>query len=133
MQAPRAPSPSRALRIVGVVLLACIAGSAWLWIRSLTAGLGPLPNGMSPADVNLVIVTLDTTRADRFGCYGYKEIATPRLDELARHGTLFEQAHAPVPLTLPSHSSLFTGKYPPAHGVRDNGGYFLPQTEQTLA
>lgn len=95
--------------------------------------LGPLPNGMTPRELNLLVVTLDTTRADRLGCYGYRDIRTPTLDALAAGGAMFEQAYATAPLTLPSHSSLFTGKYPPSHGVRDNGGYFLAQTESTLA
>ena len=95
--------------------------------------LGRLPNGLTPADLNLVIVTLDTTRADRLGCYGYRDVRTPNIDALAGGGALFLHANATAPLTLPSHASLFTGKYPPGHGVRDNGGYFLSDSEQTLA
>ncbi|HEY3174869.1 MAG TPA: sulfatase-like hydrolase/transferase [Candidatus Polarisedimenticolia bacterium] len=95
--------------------------------------MGRLPEGLSPSDLNLVIVTLDTTRADRIGCYGDRDILTPQLDALAARGALFEQAHATAPLTLPSHSSIFTSRYPPAHGVRDNGGFFLSESEETLA
>src|SRR5262245_710953 len=87
----------------------------------------------APPDVNVLIVTLDTTRADRLRCYGYEGVATPNLDRLAREGVLFERATATVPLTLPSHSSIFTGKVPPHHGVHDNGGFFLSEGETTLA
>ncbi|PYR12780.1 MAG: hypothetical protein DMF99_03350 [Acidobacteria bacterium] len=95
--------------------------------------LGHLPSGVRPSDLNLLLVTLDTTRADRIHAYGFDGIATPNLDRLAREGILFEQAVAPAPLTLPAHSSIFTGKFPPAHGVRDNGGFFLDDSETTLA
>jgi arylsulfatase A-like enzyme/Tfp pilus assembly protein PilF len=87
----------------------------------------------APQDVNVLILTLDTTRADRLRCYGYDEVATPNLDRLASEGVLFERATATVPLTLPSHSSIFTGKVPPHHGVHDNGGFFLSESETTLA
>src|SRR5438309_6479943 len=95
--------------------------------------LGRLPPGVGPNDLNLLIVTLDTTRADRIHAYGFDAIETPNLDRLARDGVLFEQAVAPAPLTLPAHSSIFTGKFPPAHGVRDNGGFFLDDCETSLA
>ena len=88
---------------------------------------------MRPADLNVLLVTLDTTRADRLGAYGFKAIETPTLDRIAREGVLFEHAVAPAPLTLPAHSSLFTSKLPPAHGVRDNGGFFLDDRETTMA
>ena len=87
----------------------------------------------SPRDLNLVVVTLDTTRADRLGCYGFAGIETPNIDGLAAEGVLFEHATATVPLTFPSHSSIFTGLVPPHHGVRDNGGFFLDDANVTLA
>ena len=83
--------------------------------------------------LNLVVITLDTTRADRLGPYGYPNAGTPNLDALARDGVLFDHASTSAPITLPAHSSLFTGRFPPQHGVRDNGGYFLSDKEQTLA
>lgn len=84
-----------------------------------------------PADV--VIITVDTLRFDRLGIYGYKSIETPNIDGLGKHGVVFEQARVPVPLTLPSHTSLFTGLYPPSHGVRDNGKYKAAESLVTLA
>ncbi len=82
---------------------------------------------------NLLVITLDTTRADSIGAYGNRDACTPNLDRLAREGVMFRNSYAAVPLTLPSHCSLFTGRYPPAHQVRNNGSYFLPATETTLA
>jgi arylsulfatase A-like enzyme/Flp pilus assembly protein TadD len=87
----------------------------------------------APQDLNVVVVTLDTTRADRLGCYGFRGVATPNLDAIAREGVVFENATAVVPLTFPSHSSMFTGLVPPHHGVRDNGGFFLDDAKVTLA
>jgi arylsulfatase A-like enzyme/Flp pilus assembly protein TadD len=96
--------------------------------RARLARLSP-----APGTLNVVVITLDTTRADRLGCYGYPAAQTPHIDALAREGVLFEHATATVPLTFPSHSSIFTGLVPPHHGVRDNGGFFLEDGKVTLA
>jgi arylsulfatase A-like enzyme/Tfp pilus assembly protein PilF len=80
-----------------------------------------------------VVVTLDTLRADRLGCYGFSAIATPNIDRLASEGVVFDRMTSTVPLTFPSHSSIFTGLLPPHHGVRDNGGFFLEDSRTTLA
>ena len=82
---------------------------------------------------NVLLVTFDTTRADHLGCYGHERARTPVADGLAAEGVLFEEAMAPVPITLPSHSSLMTGKVPLAHGVRDNGLFVLGEEQETLA
>src|SRR4029077_20884016 len=95
--------------------------------------LGRLPGGVSRCDLNVLVMTLDTTRADRLGAYGYAGIQTPNIDRLARGGVLFEQAATTAALTPPAHSSLFTSKFPPEHGVRDNGGFFLDPRETTMA
>lgn len=68
----------------------------------------------------MVIVSIDTLRADRLGCYGARDVATPRLDRIAAQGALAAEASAHVPLTRPSHVSMFTGLLPPEHGIRDN-------------
>ena len=73
-----------------------------------------------PPPRHLVLVTIDTLRADRVGAYGYAAAATPRLDALARAGAIAPEATAHVPLTRPSHVSLFTGRLPPFTGIRDN-------------
>jgi len=89
-------------------------------------------NSVKPA-LNVLLITLDTTRADHIGAYGYQAAQTPNLDRLAKEGILFENGYACVPLTLPSHGALFTGRYPIANNVRNNGNYFLPENEITLA
>ncbi len=70
---------------------------------------------------NLLLITMDTTRADRLGCYAFPDALTPALDGLAAGGTLFEQAETCVPITLPSHTTMLTGLYPPESGIRVNG------------
>jgi arylsulfatase len=89
---------------------------------------GCAPSG--PPDV--LLVTLDTFRADRIGAYGATDVATPALDAFAAEGILFERAAAPMPLTLPSHVSILTGRYPREHGVL-NHGMAVPERERTLA
>ena len=79
----------------------------------------PSPAPLARAE-HVVLVTLDTLRADRLGCYGNKDVATPRLDAIAAAGALAEQASAHVPLTRPSHASILTGLLPTEHGIRDN-------------
>ena len=82
---------------------------------------------------NVVVITVDTLRADRLGAYGFDGVATPAIDRLAREGILFDNAQTTAPLTLPAHTSLFTGNYPLFHGVRDNGGFLVPEEAETLA
>src|SRR4051812_45721467 len=121
------------------LLIGATAVFAWMSFvpRTVTSingeALGHLPVGVRPADLNLLIVTLDTTRADRIHAYGFDGVETPNLDRLAHDGVLFEQAISSAPLTLPAHSSIFTGTFPPAHGVRDNGGFFLDEAQTTIA
>ena len=80
----------------------------------------------------VLLITLDTTRADRLGCYGHASAETPRLDALAASGVRFNQAFCQVPLTLPSHASMLTGRYPAATGIRTNGAGALPDNLPTL-
>ena len=83
--------------------------------------------------LNLVVVTIDTLRPDHLHCYGYPDIQTPALDELAHTGVLFENAVAQAPLTPPSHASIFTGQYPTVHHVRNTGGFVLQSSSRPLA
>lgn len=82
---------------------------------------------------NVVLITLDTTRADHLGCYGAEGVETPNLDALAKSGVRFETAITPVPITLPSHATILTGLAPAAHGVHDNVLQRLPDGVPTLA
>ncbi len=115
------------------------AGAAWWWAgrrpQETAAGvaLGAATGGGRASELNLLVITLDTTRADRIGAYGYAGARTPAIDRLAREGVVFEQAMTDAPLTLPAHCSIFTSRHPPRHGVRDNGGFFLSPRQRTLA
>ena len=86
-----------------------------------------------PEEPNLVLITIDTLRADHLSCYGYEHPTSPTIDALAADGVLFEDAYATAPITAPSHASLLTGRYPLRHGVLTNGLYVLAEAETTLA
>ncbi len=107
-----------------IILPLLLAASAFFFL---------LRKGGSHAAWNVLIITMDTTRADHIGAYGYQAAQTPNLDRLARQGVMFENSYSCVPLTLPSHSAFFTGRYPIANNVRNNGSYLLPEKEITLA
>ena len=133
-------SASRSRVLVASAVAAFVALAAILfWVRGRAprtdAEVQARLERLSPAraGLNVVVVTLDTTRADRLGCYGFSGVATPNIDALAREAVVFDHATATVPLTFPSHSSMFTGLIPPHHGVRDNGGFFLDDARVTLA
>src|SRR6516225_6697616 len=117
MQRPIQTGAVWASVIASVLVLACCKPSN-----------GP----MQTRRLNLVLVTIDTLRADRLGCYTYANTETPNLDRIARQGVLFENAITHTPLTAPSHASIFTGLYPAAHGVRDTGGFVLQASHPTL-
>jgi choline-sulfatase len=82
---------------------------------------------------NLLLVTIDTVRADHLGCYGYRAAVTPWLDRLASEGVRFDAASSTVPLTLPSHATILSGLLPLHHGLRNNGAGALPAGTATLA
>lgn len=94
---------------------------------------GPVAPPPPPKRPNVVLVTLDTVRADRLGSYGYRQASTDTLDRLAAQGRRYSRAYSVLPLTIPAHGSIFTGRYPPTHGVRSNGGGKLGEGETTLA
>ncbi len=85
-----------------------------------------------PSPTHMVLLVLDTVRADRLGCYGHDRETTPRLDELAKNGLLFENARSNAPWTLPSHASLFTGLHPSEHGCHFEHRY-LVESHETIA
>ena len=124
------PGTVRAAIIVAIVLsLTLIAYLFW----RLPDSAPDLASLRGDRQMSVVLVTLDTTRADRLGVYGFDEVDTPVIDALAGRGVTFMRAYASTPLTLPSHTSLFTGTHPPYHGVRDNGAHVAPQGLQTMA
>ncbi|MBS0266600.1 MAG: sulfatase, partial [Planctomycetes bacterium] len=111
MTVAASPSPSQAriFRWLVLAVVPLLALAAWGY-RAYT----------SPP-LNVILVTLDTTRADRLGAYGYTKGQTDAFDAFARQGVVFEHAYAPAPITLPSHATMLTGLYPPEHGLRVNG------------
>ncbi len=121
----------------------CVIHSVVVVLVAVTSGCKPKPttekadvDGFSPRlaqGTNVVLMTLDTTRADRIGCYGYPDAKTPAIDALAARGVRFENALAQVPLTLPSHAVMMTGRYPRELGVRVNGRDSLGDAHTTLA
>ena len=108
-----------------------LAVIALLLVAALSAG--PETPAAPRAGLNLLLVTIDTLRADRVGCYDRSHVATPAMDGLAATGTVFTRAFSHAPLTLPAHASLLLGRTPPAHGVHDNGRFTVREDSLTLA
>jgi arylsulfatase A-like enzyme/Tfp pilus assembly protein PilF len=136
------------LGVVAVILLA----AGWLVFRELRsqrsepvtpappttaiAVVEPWPRlstSLDPSETNVILITLDTLRTDRLSCYGSDLVDTPNIDGFADEGVRFSDAAGTVPFTLPAHSSILTGLYPPGHGVRENVGYVLGEDLPTLA
>jgi choline-sulfatase len=100
----------------------------------LVAGCSKVPATTSPRlPPSVLLITVDTLRADRLGAYGDRAARTPHIDSLARTGVLFESAFSSSPITLPSHTTILTGLIPPRHGVRGNGSFRLGSGPRTLA
>ncbi len=115
--------PTTAFALVALLIAGAPSGASPARDRA-----APPPN---PPDV--LLITLDTTRADAVGAYGSAKAKTPHLDRLAARGLRYETALTASPLTLPAHASLMTGLAPPEHGLRDNGGTALGPGPKTLA
>ena len=106
-----------------LLLLAVAGAAAWRWWPARTP----------PPRLNVLLVTIDTLRADALGSYGHPGGPTPVIDRLATGGARFTTAHAHNVVTLPSHANILSGRLPPDHGVRDNGGFRFPEGTETLA
>ena len=118
------------LSLIGYLLYRHYLGaSPKKYAREFQALIAP----RQPSDLNILLITIDTLRADHLGCYGYHGVETPNIDRLAGEGVLFTNATCQVPLTLPSHCSILTGTHPMYHGVRDNAGFYLEEENTTLA
>jgi arylsulfatase A-like enzyme/Tfp pilus assembly protein PilF len=123
----RATSRVKLFALGAVTIVVLGAAGAWFLLgraRAVTFTRTP--------DQNVLLITIDTLRADALGCYGGRA-ATPNLDRLAALGVRFDFAHAHAVVTLPSHASILTGRYPFEHGIHDNAGFRLPTTIPTLA
>ncbi|NTV80020.1 MAG: sulfatase-like hydrolase/transferase [Candidatus Aminicenantes bacterium] len=116
--------------VAGALLLAVSGLAAYLLLRPRTPDFSRL---RGHEDYNVILVTVDTIRADRIGCYGDPRVKTPTMDDFAAHGVRFEKCIAQTPLTLPSHTTILTGCLPVHHGVRDNGGFVVPAELITMA
>lgn len=108
--------------LLGAILLVLLGAAACRHGGSLVSRGAPI-----------VLICVDTLRADHLPAYGYKDVDTPNLDAFRQDAVLFENAYAHIPLTLPSHASIFTGLLPPQNGVRDNLGYALGRGPATIA
>jgi hypothetical protein len=119
------PAPTRYGKTV--LLLVVLTGLFAGWFFSKPAD--------SPSNIrNVLLISIDTCRADHLGCYGYESNTTPHIDAFAAEGILFENVISPIPQTLPAHSSMLTGTIPPYHGVHENvGGLLADKPNLTLA
>ena len=117
------PHPFRYTFILGLV--ACATGLAasagWRYARASAPVNGPI-----------ILISIDTLRADHLPAYGYRGVPTPSIDMLVHDGVVFERAYAHAPQTLPSHAALLTGRLPFETAVRDNAGFALKPTERLL-
>ena len=124
-------APTRGLFLIS--LLSIVATSILLLFSCRTSNENIIAGLQKLKKPNVLLITVDTTRADHLPAYGYKNIRTPNLDSLAKQGILFRQCATTSPLTLPAHCSIFTGTYPTYHGVRINGNTALSSENLTLA
>lgn len=116
------PRSSRLFWMAMLLMIVTAAVAIWIFLRP------------QPQDIrNVILISIDTCRSDYLSCYGYPRQTTPNIDQVADQGVLFENTISPVPITLPAHCTMMTGTIPPYHGVRNNIGYQLSQSNQTLA
>ena len=124
----------RPLFVIGSLVLTIIGCGE----KAQESALTPVPNPVAIEsrgieNLNVILITIDTLRADRVSSYGSKDVVTPALDGFANEGVRFANAASTVPFTLPAHTSILTGLYPPGHGVRENVGYTVGEELTTLA
>jgi len=115
----RVPSLSKIVPVIVILVLGFTAGCGF--------------EASQPRPLNVVLISMDTTRADHLGCYGNDAIDTPNIDALAARSLRFDRCFASVPITLPSHTTMLTGLFPLDHSVRDNGTFRVPDDVPTLA
>ncbi len=123
-RAGKAVALKRSSLIVAMLLVSAVGAAGWFFLRARSPVYGR---------PNIVLISLDTCRADYLSCYGRFTKTTPHIDALAREGILFANVISPVPMTLPAHSSMLTGTLPPYHGVHGNIAYRLGERNVTLA
>ena len=116
--------------LAGAALVAVGGLAAFLLLRPRVPNFGRL---RGDKDYNVILITVDTLRADKVGSYGNTNVATPTMDAFAARGIRYERAISQTPLTLPAHTTIMTGTLPVFHGVRDNGGFVVPSELVTMA
>ena len=120
-------------RVVAPILVGALVAAAAAWLWRAPAG-GQAVEAVQPTEgLNVLLITMDTTRADALGCYGHPTSHTPRIDALAGRGVRFTQCMAAAPITLPSHTSIMTSTYPFVHQARVNGAFVADEGNVTLA
>jgi arylsulfatase A-like enzyme/tetratricopeptide (TPR) repeat protein len=119
--------------VLVAVFLMVGCGRAERQEEAVVKTVSEIPGEDLSQDVNVILITIDTLRSDRISSYGSPLVDTPNIDSFASEGVLFSNAASTVPFTLPAHSSILTGLYPPGHGVRENVGYTLDPGIPTLA
>ncbi len=120
-------------RFLLLAMLAALGAGGCSTEPDAEPGIPPTLVRGAAEDFNVLFVTVDSARADRLGVYGNRKARTENLDRLARRGLRFGDAVTSAPLSLPAHASIFTGRYPPNHGVRHDRGYRLDPKQRTLA
>lgn len=127
----KASKPRKAVLAAGVVLALVAAAAVYVLV------IGPRRENFGrlrgDKDYNVILITVDTLRADKVGAYGNARVKTPTMDDFAARGIRYERCIAQTPLTLPSHTTIMTGTLPVHHGVRDNGGFVVPSELVTMA
>src|SRR5215467_5316087 len=126
MSSAPCPDMSRPVRFTVIVFFAAMgtvlaAVGGWRYARASAPVSGPI-----------IVVSIDTLRADHLPAYGYKAVRTPAIDALAADGVLFERAYSHAPLTLPAHAALLSGRLPFETGVRDDVGFTIKAGERLL-
>ncbi|MFC1738972.1 sulfatase-like hydrolase/transferase [Planctomycetota bacterium] len=116
----------KSLKFLKIALAVLVVGAAIFLLREFS-----WPSGKGIRSV--ILISIDTCRADYLGCYGYPSKITPNIDKFADQTILFSNAISPIPMTLPAHCSMLTGTIPPYHGVHDNFDYHLDESNLTLA
>ena len=123
------------LLILISLLIGGLALSSAVFFKAKASSVKPDSSGAGKAfpDINVLLISIDTIRPDRIGCYSQKYLRTPAIEDIASRGVVFTRAFAHTPMTLPSHTTMLTGLTPAAHGVRDNARFRLDQSFFTLA
>jgi len=116
-----------------VLIIIAVVAICWFLRYGEHERTGPVNTNLPDKIDTIVLISIDTIRADHMSCYGYKHRTTPNIDKMAKDSLFIQDAFSTIPLTLPAHSSMLTGLIPPTHGIHDNFEMRLPDENLTLA